>query len=50
MEVEELEVGKHAQTIVNPVSGEQFTKFVYCLDEQGPLVRVTYIGLIHVED
>jgi hypothetical protein len=33
MEVEELEVGKQAQTIVNPMSGEQATKFVYCLDE-----------------
>jgi hypothetical protein len=29
---------------------DQITKFVYRLDEQGPLVRVTYSGLIHVED
>jgi hypothetical protein len=50
VEVEELEVGKQAQTIVNSGSGEQVTKFVYLLDENGPLVRVTYSGLIHVED
>jgi hypothetical protein len=50
MEAEELEVAKQAQTTVNPVSGKQVTKFVYHLDEQGPLMRVTYSGLIHVED
>jgi hypothetical protein len=33
MEAEELEVGKQAQTIVNPVSGKQVAKFVYRLDE-----------------
>jgi hypothetical protein len=33
MEVEELEVGKQAQTVVNPVSAKQVTKFIYRLDE-----------------
>jgi hypothetical protein len=33
MGAEELEVGKQAPTIVNSVSGEQVTKFVYLLDE-----------------
>jgi hypothetical protein len=50
MEAEELKVGKQAQTVVNPVSGKQVTKFVYCLDEQSPLVKVMYSGLIHKED
>jgi hypothetical protein len=50
MGAEELEVGKQAQTIVNSRSGKQVTKFIYRLDEQGPLVRVTHSGLIHVED
>jgi hypothetical protein len=50
IEAEELEVGKQAQTTVNPVFREQVTKFVYYLDDQDPLVRGMYSGLIHVED
>jgi hypothetical protein len=50
MEAEELEVGKQVQTIVDPVSGKQVTKFVCHLDEQDPLVRVTYSSLINRED
>ena len=39
---------KHRQLLT--LGLDQITKFIYRLDEQGPLVRVTYSGLIHVED
>jgi hypothetical protein len=39
---------KHRQLLT--LGLDQITKFIYRLDELGPLVRVTYSGLIHVED
>jgi hypothetical protein len=46
---EELEVGKQAQTIVNSGSGPDY-QICIPLGCAGPLVRVTYSGLIHKED
>jgi hypothetical protein len=39
---------KHRQLLT--LGLDQITKVIYCLDGQGPLVRVIYSGLIHVED